>query len=64
MNVIPINDLDLLSDAEKRKLLEEYAINYPLGLFFLKIGLALLIPILFFYTYSFIRNKLAKRKSF
>lgn len=65
VNVIPIQNIDLLSDSEKRQLLEAYAINYPLGSLLLKIGITLLIPIFLCYAYSYIRRKkLGKRNHY
>ncbi|MDT2662483.1 hypothetical protein P7E02_21550 [Enterococcus hulanensis] len=64
VNVVPIQNLNLLSNVEKRRLLEEYAINYPLGLLLLKIGIVLLIPLLLFYVYSFIRSKWIKQRNY
>lgn len=61
VNFVPIQDFDMLSKADKEKLLNKLAINYPLGVKLILGSVVICVVNVFFYFYFYLkRTKKAK----
>ena len=55
--LIPIQDFDILSEAELLEFQKEYALNYPLGKGLFYIGIFLMILVIILFIMKFLNKK-------
>lgn len=61
--LIPLQDIDLISDKELLEYQKEYAINYPLGTGLLLLGQFLMVLVIILFIIKFIKSKSNNQKS-
>ena len=60
--LIPIQDINLISNKELLEYQKEYAINYPLGTGLLQLGQFLMILVIILFIIKFIKSKSNNQK--
>lgn len=61
--LIPLQDIDLISNKELLEYQKEYAINYPLGTGLLLLGQFLMVLVIILFIIKFIKSKSNNQKS-
>lgn len=61
--LIPLQDINLISNKELLEYQKEYAINYPLGTGLLHLGQFLMILVIILFIIKFIKSKSNNQKS-
>ena len=61
--LIPLQDIDLISNKELLEYQNEYAINYPLGTGLLLLGQFLMVLVIILFIIKFIKSKSNNQKS-
>lgn len=61
--LIPLQDIDLISNNELLEYQKEYAINFPLGTGLLHLGQYLMVLVIILFIIKFIKSKTNNQKS-